>query len=64
MWLTRKFSTIVHGLDLTVERLIDTDIGADLWPRNKKLLTELLFNREKAIAFDWQETVRINVRIA
>ena len=28
MWLTSKFSTIMHGSRLTVERLIDMDIGA------------------------------------
>ena len=55
VWITLKFSTIPQGSRLTEERIADLDIGAELWPRKKELLMALLFNREAAIAFDWQE---------
>ena len=63
MWLTPKFSSIVRGSRLTKERLEDMDIGAELWPHEKEILVELLYNGEKAIAFDWQEKGRVSVDI-
>ena len=48
---------------MTEERIADLDIGAELWPREKELLMALLFNREAAIAFDWQEKGRIHEEI-
>ena len=32
-------------------------------PKEKEILKELLFNRESAIAFDWQEKGRIKTEI-
>ena len=63
VWITPKFSTIPQGSRLTEERIADLDIGAELWPREKELLMALLFNREAAIAFDWQEKGRIREEI-
>ena len=63
MSLIPKFSTIVRGSRLIKERLEDMDIGAELWPREKEILVELLYNREKGIAFDWQEKGRVSVGI-
>ena len=63
MWLIPKFSSIVRGSRLTKERLVDMYIGTELWPREKDILVELLYNREKAIAFDWQEKGRVSVGI-
>ena len=39
------------------------DIGSELWPREKELLSALLFNRESSIALDWQEEGRIRPEI-
>ena len=63
MWITPKFSTIQQGSRLTEERIADLDIGAELWPCETELLMALLFNREAAIAFDWQEKGRIREEI-
>ena len=60
VWLTPKFSSIPQGSWLTEERIADLDISAELWPREKELLMALLFNREAAIAFEWQEKGRIH----
>ena len=60
VWITPKFSSIPQGSRLTEERIADLDIGAELWPREKELLMTLLFNREAAIAFEWQEKGRIH----
>ena len=62
-WITPKFSSIPQGSRLREERIADLDIGAELWPREKELLMTLLFNREAAIAFDWQENGRIHEEI-
>ena len=63
VWITPKFSTLPQGSRLTEERIADLDIGAELWPREKELLMALLFNREAAITFDWQEKGRIHKEI-
>ena len=63
MWITPKFSTIQQGSRLTEERIADLDIGAELWLCETELLMALLFNREAAIAFDWQEKGRIREEI-
>ena len=63
LWITLKFSDIPHGSRLTKERKAEMDIGSELWPREKELLLALLFNRESAIAFDWQEKGRIRPKI-
>ena len=34
-----------------------------MWPKEAESLKELLYNREAAIAFDWQEKGRINIAI-
>ena len=63
MWLTPKFSINVRGSRLTKERLEDMYIGAELWPREKEICVELLYNREQAIVFDWQEKERVRMGI-
>ena len=63
MWITPKFSDIPHGSRLTQERMAEMDIGVELWPQEKELLLALMFNREAAIAFDWQEKGRIREEI-
>ena len=62
-WLTPKFSDIVRGTRLTTERLTEMDVGTDLWPKEIQLLKELLYNREAAIAFTWQEKGRVRTEI-
>ena len=39
------------------------DIGSKLWPREKEILVELQYNREKAMALNWQEKGRVSVGI-
>ena len=48
---------------MTEDRIADLDIGAELWPHGKDLLMALLFNREGAIAVEWQEKSRIREEI-
>ena len=63
MWITPKFSTLPQGSRLTEVRIVFLDIGAELSRNEKELLMALLFNTEAAIAFDWQEKVRIHEEI-
>ena len=63
MWLTPNFFTMERGSRLIVERLTEIDIRAELWHKEKDLLTELLCCLEEAIAFDWQEKGRISEEI-
>ena len=44
--LIPKFSTIPRGSRLTPERLNSIIIGKNLTPQEKKLFTEILYNRE------------------
>lgn len=53
--LIPKFSKIKKGSRLTEERVSELKIGGDLTKREKELLLEVLFNREEAIAFDFNE---------
>ena len=63
MCITPKFSDIPHGSRLTQERITEIDIGTELWPQERELLLILMFNREAAIAFDWQENDQIHNKI-
>ena len=58
--LVPKFSTIKRGERLTPERLAKLEIGKELRPAERELLTEMLFNWEAAIAFDSAEKGRFH----
>ena len=58
--LVPKFSTIKRGERLTPERLAKLEMGKELRPAERELLTEMLFNREAAIAFDSAEKGRFH----
>ena len=58
--LVPKFSTIKRGERLTPERLAKLEMGKELRPAERKLLKEMLFNREAAIAFDSAEKGRFH----
>jgi hypothetical protein len=48
-----KFSDISRGLQLTSERLESIVIGDILLENERRLLVEMLYNWEKAIAFNF-----------
>src|SRR5205085_1829997 len=58
--LVPKFSTIKRGEQLTPERLPKLEMGKELRPAERELLTEMLFNREATIAFDSAEKGRFH----
>ena len=55
-----KFSKIAHGDRLRPNRIKMMKIGTNLWPNERELLMEVLYNREAAIAFDSSEKGRIH----
>ncbi len=63
-WLTPKFSDIPRGSRLTSERLESMVIGDMLLGNERRLLVEMLYNREKAIAFDFSHCTRIAEDVA
>jgi hypothetical protein len=58
-WLTLRFSDIPRGSRLTPERIEKLIIGLDLTPQERELLIEILFCREKALAFEFTYYSRI-----
>ena len=53
--LIPRFSAIPRGSRLTEERVKTLKIGDTLTPEERALLMEVLFNREEAIAFEFEE---------
>ena len=51
-WLVPKFSDIQRGSRMTDDRLSKMDISDRLTPMERKLLIEMLYNREKALAWE------------
>ena len=54
-WLILKFSTIARGARMTPERLQKINVGECLTVEERDLLTELLYNREAVLAWDFSE---------
>jgi hypothetical protein len=52
LWLTPKFSTIARGARLTQERVERMIVGDS---QEKNLMLEMLYNREAALAWDFNE---------
>src|SRR5205807_9995866 len=59
-YLIPKFSSIRSGERLRAGRIMKMKIGEELWPAERDLLMEMLYNREAAIAFDSSEKGRIS----
>ena len=59
-----KFSDIRKGERLTPERVEKLKIGASVTPEEKDMLIEMLYNREKALAFDFTQLGRVSSDVA
>ena len=63
-WITPKFSDIRKGTRLTDERIKDLIVGDSLWLKEKEVFLEMLYNREKAIAFDFSHIGKVRSDVA
>jgi len=54
-WLIPRFSDIERGSRLTPERIEKLKIEKDIMKEEREVLREVLFSREKGIAFDFTE---------
>ena len=63
-YLTPKFSDIPRGSRLTPERIETLKIGEDVTPEERELLLAMLFNREKALAWTFDEIGKIRPEVA
>ena len=63
-WLIPKFSSLARGSRLKPERLQKMIVGDGLTPIEKNLLTEMLFNREAALAWDFSKIGRVRPEVA
>ncbi len=58
-WLISKFIPISKGARITPERLQRMIIEDGMTPQENDLLTEMLYNREAALAWDYTEMGKI-----
>jgi len=63
-WITPKFSSVQKGSRLTEKRIKDLVVGDNLWLRERELFLEMLYNREKAIAFDFSHIRKVRPEVA
>lgn len=63
-WITPKLSTIPKGSRLTEERIKNLIVGDSLWPKEKELFIEMLYNCEKALAFDFSHIGKVRPEVA
>lgn len=63
-WLIPKFSTLARGLRLEPERLQKMIVRNSMTLAEKNLFTEMLFNREAALACDFSEVGRVKRKVA
>ena len=63
-WITPKFSDIPKGSQLTKEQIERLVVGDSLWSKEKELFIEMLYNREKALAFDFSEIRKVKPDVA
>jgi len=54
-WIIPKFSSIKRGSRLTPERLEKLRVGKGMTEEEKDIFYEVMFNREAAVAFDFNE---------
>lgn len=63
-WLTPKFSDIATGSRLTPERAEKMLVGDELTSAEKDILLELLYNREAALAWDFEHIGHVREEVA
>jgi len=62
--LEPRYTLIARGARLTPERLSEMNIRKQLLPKERRLVEEMLFNREAALAWDFSEVGRIYLDVA
>jgi hypothetical protein len=63
-WITPQFLDIKRGsrlIDVCIKGLI---VGDSLWPRERELFIEVLYNQEKAIAFNFLHIRKVKPDVA
>src|SRR5204863_2671299 len=63
-WLIPKFSDIEKGSRLTEERAAKLIIREELTSKERAMFLEMLYNREKALAFDFSHCGKIRSEVA
>jgi len=63
-WITPKFLDTCKGTCLTEERIKDLVIRDSLWPKEKEVFLEMLYNQEKAITFDFSHIRKVKPDVA
>ncbi len=63
-WLIPKFIPIAKGARLTPERLGKMIIGDGMTKKEKEVLTEMLYNREVVLAWDFTEMGKVKREVA
>jgi hypothetical protein len=63
-WITPKFSDIRKGTCLTNKQIKDLVVRDSLWPKEKEVFLEMLYNQEKAIAFDFSHIRKVKLDVA
>src|SRR5580700_9403776 len=63
-WLIPKFSDIERGSRLTEERISKLKVGTGLTKEERELFVEMLYNREKALAFDFSHCGMVRREVA
>ena len=63
-WLIPKFSDIPRGSRLTPERLGKMIVGDELTIQERDMLTEMLYNREASLAWEFSEIGKVRPEVA
>ena len=63
-WLIPKFTPIAKGARLIPERLAKMIIGDGMTIEEKNVLTEMLYNREAVLAWDFTEIRKVKREVA
>ena len=58
-FLIPKFSKIAKGARLKPQRLAEMRIGSNLTPQERELLTEMLYNREAVLSWNFEEMGKV-----
>ena len=63
-WLIPKFTPIAKRAILTPERLAKMIIGDGMTSQKKDLLTEMFYNREAILAWNFTEMKKVKKKVA
>jgi hypothetical protein len=63
-WITPKFSDVCKGTRLTEEQVKALVVRDNLWPEEKEVFLEMLYNQEKALAFDFSHIRKVRTTVA